>query len=228
MKHLGIFCLLLSLIATSAHSLGNDTISLQKQDIASKELQKLFEAKGQKGLPALTSDPDMMVALHAAWENGKGDKKKTGEFLSTFKDKLKVKPPEWWQERLKEVVVYKTCHSFGGVDSSKLKDAARFSDDRYDVVTNPTKAGFSYTVEVADRESKKVLWKGDIWAAGRTFLAGEGVHQIELVVSDGRLFVFGAESHGAYAEAFNLKDGTPLLRFCTCYWFNFSEEWELK
>ncbi len=29
------------------------------------------------------------------------------------------------------------------------------------------------------------------------------VHQIELVISDTRLFVFGAESHGAYAEAFS-------------------------
>jgi hypothetical protein len=58
-------------------------------------------------------------------------------------------------------------------------------------------------------------------------LLGLGVHQMELVVSGDRVCVFGAESHGVYAEAFRLDDGKPLVRFCTCYWFNFSERWNL-
>src|SRR5262249_55941046 len=154
---------------------------------ASKALQKLFEAKGREGLLALAGDPDLMVALHAAWEYGKGDKKKTGEFIARFKDKLKVTPPEWWQERLKGEVVYETCHYVPGVDDCDLKGQARLSHDQFDVVADPDEAGFRYTVEVTDRKTKKGLWKGDVWAAGRTILAGVGVHQIELVVSGGRL-----------------------------------------
>jgi hypothetical protein len=40
-------------------------------------LRTLFEAKGRDGLLALADSPDPMVALHAAWERGKGDKKKS-------------------------------------------------------------------------------------------------------------------------------------------------------
>jgi hypothetical protein len=222
-----VFSLFL-ILALLAHSLAKDSISLQDREAASSALQKLFEAKGREGLPALADEPDQMVALHAAWQHGKGDKKKTGAFIARFKKKLKVTPPEWWQERLKGVVVYETCHYVPGVNGSKLKDHARLSHDQFDVVTDPSDAGFSYKVKLQDRNTGKVLWKGKVRAAGRTSLGGVGVHQIELIVSEDRLFVFGAESHGVYAEAFNLRDGTPLVRFCTCYWFNFSEEWKLK
>jgi hypothetical protein len=222
-------CSLLFLFALLAPA-GGGRIVLDDQKSASKALQKLIEATGRAGLSVLLENPDKMVALHAAWELAKGDKKKTNEFITRFKDRLKITPPRWWQELLMGVDVRPTHHCFWGVDGSKLRANSRLSNERLDVVTDPRDAGFGYPVEVTDRKTKKVLWKGHVWAAGRIVLlgAGRGNHQIELVVSDGRLFVFGAEDCGAYAEAFNLEDGKPLVRFCTCYWFNFSEKWKLK
>ncbi len=40
--------------------------------------------------------------------------------------------------------------------------------------------------------------------------------------------VFGVESHGAYAEAFDSATGKVKFRFCTCYWFHNCEAWGLK
>jgi hypothetical protein len=71
-------------------------------------------------------------------------------------------------------------------------------------------------------------WVADVWAAGRTMLDGWTLHRVDLVEKDGTLFVFGAEGFGAYLEAFDLATGRCLYRFCTCYWFNFSETWDLK
>ena len=67
-----------------------------------------------------------------------------------------------------------------------------------------------------------------MWAAGRTALAGYGVHRVELAGKDGSVFVFGTESHGMYLEAFDLATGKCQFRFCSCYWFTFSETWNLK
>jgi hypothetical protein len=39
--------------------------------------------------------------------------------------------------------------------------------------------------------------------------------------------VYGCDSHGMYAEGFDAKTGKCRFRFCTCYWFNFSEAWGL-
>ncbi|MSR62700.1 MAG: hypothetical protein EXS08_09695 [Planctomycetes bacterium] len=95
-------------------------------------------------------------------------------------------------------------------------------------MADPGLAGFPYDIQMKEHDTGSIVWKAAVWAVGRTALTGIGVHQIELVVSAERLFVFGIESNGAYAEAFAVDDGRPLLRFCTCYWFNFSETWSLR
>jgi hypothetical protein len=51
---------------------------------------------------------------------------------------------------------------------------------------------------------------------------------VDLVEKDGTLFVFRAESFGAYLEAFDLATGKCLYRFCSGYWSNFSEKWRLR
>jgi hypothetical protein len=225
---MAVLCLLFWVCMVQAQTLKGGGVSLDDQRAASKALQTLMEAKGLDGLLALTDSPDLMVSFHAAWEQGKGDKKRIEAIIVRFENSLKMTPPEWWQDRLKAVVIYAHCHYVPEVDSSRLKKNSQIANERFDVVTNPGGAGFGYTVQVTDGKTKKMLWKRAVWAVGRTALAGEGVHQIELVISKDRLFVFGAESHGVYAEVFKLEDGTPLVRFCTCYWFNFSECWKLK
>ena len=88
--------------------------------------------------------------------------------------------------------------------------------------------GFPYKLACLAGKGGKPVWTTEVWAAGRLILMGKGVHRLELAENDDTLFVFGAESHGMYLEAFDSATGKCRYRFCTGYWFNFSEGWDLK
>ncbi len=96
------------------------------------------------------------------------------------------------------------------------------------VAAYPTISGFPYKVAGFADKGGKPTWTADVWAAGRPFLAGLGYHFVDLKEKDGIVYLFGMESHGAYLEAFDVATGRCKFRFCTCYWFDFSEEWGLK
>jgi hypothetical protein len=101
--------------------------------------------------------------------------------------------------------------------------------EKRSVVAGYTKtSGFAYQVAGFVGKGGKPKWKADVWAAGRTLLLGQGHHWVEMRERDGVVYLFGKESHGAYAEAFEAASGKVQFRFCTCYWFNFSEAWGLK
>jgi hypothetical protein len=85
--------------------------------------------------------------------------------------------------------------------------------------------GFRYKLAGFTGKGGEPAWVADVWAAGRKALGGHGVHRVELVERDGTVFVFGAESHGTYLEAFDAVTGKCRYRFCTGYWFHFSEGW---
>jgi hypothetical protein len=72
------------------------------------------------------------------------------------------------------------------------------------------------------------IWKGLVWGSGRTLLIGYSPHRVEAVEREGIVYLFGAESHGAYVEAFEGATGRCRFRFCSCYWFDSSEAWDLK
>jgi hypothetical protein len=195
-----------------------------------KRVRAAFSQAGRKGLAGLAQHPDPAVSLHAAWETAKGDKGRTDKFAEDrFRRGLQVDPPGWWRECLKSVTVYEAnCHSVSMEGArSNAKPYAGLTHGRYKVQSDPSCAGFSYDVWAVDREGAAEVWRARVWAANRNVLAGVGVHRVEPLVSGDRLFVFGAEGHGVYAEAFRLADGQPLLRFCSCYWFDFSERWGL-
>ena len=88
--------------------------------------------------------------------------------------------------------------------------------------------GFNYMIAGLSSNGGDFRWKADVWATGRLCLAGGGFHAVELIEQDGTLFVFGAETHGMYLEAFHVVTGKPQYRFCTQYWGNASEAWPLK
>lgn len=87
--------------------------------------------------------------------------------------------------------------------------------------------GMFYQMACVDLRSGSTKWVVPLWAAGRMGIAGMGNHHVEVVSDSNQVVVYGMESHGAYAEAFDLKDGHVLFRFCTCYWFNFPEAWKV-
>jgi hypothetical protein len=85
--------------------------------------------------------------------------------------------------------------------------------------------GPSYQAVGFTGKGGKPVWKADVWAEGRTLsLGGGGYHLVDVTEKEGVVCVFGIETHGAYAEAFDLAK----FRFCTCYWCNWSEAWGLK
>jgi hypothetical protein len=97
------------------------------------------------------------------------------------------------------------------------------------LISYTTLSGFPYKIAGFEGKGGEPSWKADVWAAGRTGLGGgEGHHWVELTAKDGSIFVFGAESHGMYMESFDIATGKVLCRFCTCYWDNCSEKWDLK
>ncbi|HJZ56210.1 MAG TPA: hypothetical protein VKE74_14685 [Gemmataceae bacterium] len=87
--------------------------------------------------------------------------------------------------------------------------------------------GFEFSLAGFEGKGGKPTWKGEVWAAGRV-LGGNAFHRAELTQAGDTVFVFGVESHGAYLEAFDIPSGECRFRFCTGYWFRFSEAWELK
>jgi hypothetical protein len=89
--------------------------------------------------------------------------------------------------------------------------------------------GYPFTIIGVDSKSGRKLWTSTVWAARRGFSSGpDGVSPVEIRRVGNTVIVYGCESHGMYAEGFDAKTGTCQFRFCTCYWFNFSENWGLK
>lgn len=88
--------------------------------------------------------------------------------------------------------------------------------------------GYPFKLSAYESKSGDLKWTAQVWAARRGPFGGKGFHRVELVRLDDKVFVFGVESHGAYMEAFDTDTGLCLYRFCSCYWFNFSEAWGMK
>lgn len=87
-------------------------------------------------------------------------------------------------------------------------------------------SGYSFDLFVFENTSSKLLWTEKVWARGLR-VGGNGTHRAELMEKGGSLFVFGADSFSFYAEGFDLETGKVRFRFCSNYWCNPSEKWEL-
>ncbi|HKB05059.1 MAG TPA: hypothetical protein VKD90_22740 [Gemmataceae bacterium] len=97
------------------------------------------------------------------------------------------------------------------------------------VVARPGFRGYPFEVVGVDTKAGRRLWAATVWAARRGLSSGvPGTNPVEVRRQEDIVVVYGCESHGLYAEGFDAKTGQCRLRFCTCYWFNFSEKWGLK
>lgn len=101
-------------------------------------------------------------------------------------------------------------------------------DRSYIVPLSYGSGGFGYTLRALDSRTGEVVWSSPGWAAGRRMLMGLSFHAVSIVHSAHLVVVFGAESHGAYVEAYDDLTGKCLYRFCSCYWFNFPEAWNVR
>jgi hypothetical protein len=93
----------------------------------------------------------------------------------------------------------------------------------------PTFRGYPFKAAGVNSKTGEKLWVASVWAARRGFSSGPaGNNPVEIRREGDTVIVYGCESHGLYAEGFDAKTGKCRFRFCTCYWFNFSEAWGLK
>jgi hypothetical protein len=93
-------------------------------------------------------------------------------------------------------------------------------------VARPQSRGYPFEVTGVESKTGKRLWTATVWAARRGFSSGpDNVCPIEIRRMEDQVLVFGCESHGIYAEGFDAQTGKCQFRFCSCYWFNFSESW---
>jgi hypothetical protein len=131
-------------------------------------------------------------------------------------------------------------YSSGGrsVTFAKGADDLRFNDrfagvlgkDRSAVVAfGSVCCRYKLTGFAAGGAGRPRVYTADVWGSGRMGpTTGYHDHWAELAERDGTVYVFGAESHGMYLEAFDATTGAARFRFCTCYWWHWSEAWGLK
>ena len=100
--------------------------------------------------------------------------------------------------------------------------------DRSIVACYPSNGGFGFQIASFKDKGGKPVWKSVVWGAGRTILAGSAPHWVELTATKDTVFVFGGECFGMFVEAFDATSGKCLFRFCTGFWFNPAEAWDLK
>ncbi len=96
------------------------------------------------------------------------------------------------------------------------------------IATYSPLGGAPFTVAGFKSQGGKPICKAKVWAVNRKHLIGTLPHRAELVIADDTVFIFGQETCGMYLEAFEAATGKCRFRFCTSYWGNFSEKWDLK
>lgn len=98
------------------------------------------------------------------------------------------------------------------------------------VVTRPDDRGYYFGAVGVDTKTGRQLWTATVWAARRGGSSGppRTTIPVEIRRQGDTVIVYGCEACGLFAEGFDATTGRCRFRFCTCYWFNFSEKWGLK
>ena len=143
-----------------------EKVSLDHMELASKQLQALFEPLDRKSLEGFRSSKDETIRLHAAWELAKGDAVKAQEFIREFEAVAKVAPPIWWQRCVKSIRVYENnCHYVPSVVPREHDKEERLSHGKYKISCSPAVAGFSYTVTARNKAAAIEEVKMKVWGS---------------------------------------------------------------
>ncbi|WP_131818457.1 hypothetical protein [Planctopirus hydrillae] len=78
--------------------------------------------------------------------------------------------------------------------------------------------GFSYSIFCFDIDSKKLVWRQEVWCSSLAGASGiPGIHLAGISVSDGVVASYGATCGATYIEGFEIATGSPRFRFSTAY-----------
>jgi hypothetical protein len=96
-------------------------------------------------------------------------------------------------------------------------------------VARPAIRGYPYKFICVDSRTGQKQWEVLVWAVRTGPSTGASVvDPVEIRRQGDTVIIYGSGTFGMYAEGFDAKTGKCQFRFCTCYWFNFSEEWGLE
>jgi hypothetical protein len=190
---------------------------LDDEENGPAQLEKIMRTDSEDSLIKLKKSTNLSISLRAVYELVKKHDHKESEFTNLAESTLNIQLPVWWKRKLHEMLSTDNKKFVPGVDGSKRAQNSRLNTGDILIEINPTIAGSSNSICAKNTQSLKLLWTNKVWAVRRLALMGVGRHQVELIASKTQVFVFGAESHGLYFEAFDLNSGKPVLRFCTHY-----------
>jgi hypothetical protein len=101
--------------------------------------------------------------------------------------------------------------------------------DEQSFIAGPEFRGYPFQVFSVNSQTNEIVWTASVWAARRDFSTGTpSRNPLEIRRQGDQVVVYGCDSHGMFAEGFDAKTGNCKFRFCTCYWFHFSEKWNVK
>lgn len=212
--------------------LDNMLKNVEKAD-SPKEKAKYYRALLELYSPEQILKSDCKISksmsLQLAWELSKKSPKGIDEFIKGAEKTANVPFPGWWRDLLKKVVFREKKHfipiRFGG--PSTPSPTVKF-DKNLLFLADHNMGGAPCCLECQNERTSKVLWQAEVWAVNCLQLGGFANFHFDIEVTSDTVYVFGAESGGLFIEAFQRHDGKCLLRFCTCYWLNYSEEWNMK
>jgi hypothetical protein len=130
---------------------------------------------------------------------------------------------EFEESAFREIHLWPTGYVYAAVLGQKQSAVAQYMPNE----------GYPYKLAGFDGRGGRPAWVSDVWATSPPTVTGVRVrfgrdHDVELRGKGGTVFVFGVTSDGAYLEAFDMATGKCKYRFCSGYWFNWSEKWDLK
>lgn len=84
--------------------------------------------------------------------------------------------------------------------------------------------GFSYRIAGFKGRGGKPVWRAEVWGTGVDGSSTPIRHWVEVLEKDGAAYVFGCDTSGMYLESFDIGSGKCRFRFCTSYWFGYTEK----
>jgi hypothetical protein len=221
-------------VGRNAHSSPlDDIIEAKSPGSAQRLYASVFDGASPRQLDEWQGHDHLGVALHAAWtpirlsipvgeqeRPVRPDRAMLRWFAEFAEGHMNVTLPKWWKEALLDAQAHRRDNIFFLIPASGLGLAGGFNvsiDERRSCVATPCDRPAPFEIKCVNVQTRKRLWKGDVWAGGMTHYTGDGYHLVEAVCKDGALYVFGVGDNILYVEGFESLSGKNLFRFSTSY-----------
>jgi hypothetical protein len=112
---------------------------------------------------------------------------------------------------LKEIVRRRPEHRRGFMRITPEQSFLAICDD----------TGSRFNMVSFDSRTGGLLWKAELWGLGTerfSIIFGSWFHDLEIMVGEDNVGLFGHGSKGCYLEVLDRKTGSPNTRFSTNYW----------